>query len=89
MIKQNLPNGIYLDWNIFQDIKLSRKNGLQLKQCINTLKYKRLVFPYSYSHIRDLSRSNEKYYEEMEEVNKKFIAVDKIKEILEIEEKSN
>ena len=29
----------------------------------------------------------EKYYEEMEEVNKKFIAVDKIKEILEIEEK--
>lgn len=64
MIKQNLPNGIYLDWNIFQDIKLSRKNGLQLKQCINTLKYKRLVFPYSYSHIRDLSRSNEKYYEE-------------------------
>ena len=29
----------------------------------------------------------EKYYEEMEEVNKKFIAVDKIKEILGIEEK--
>lgn len=55
---------IYLDWNIFQDIKQNR-NADELKSILNDAKRKNYVCPYSYAHIRDLSRcSNEDYLQE-------------------------
>lgn len=52
---------IYLDWNIFQDIKQNR-NAEDLKNILSKAKQRNYIFPYSYSHIRDLSRSTNKEY---------------------------
>lgn len=60
---ENTDRIIYLDWNIFQDIKQNR-NADDLKGVLNGAKRKNYVCPYSYAHIRDLSRcSNEDYLE--------------------------
>ncbi|MGP1459872.1 MAG: hypothetical protein ACTTKL_11305, partial [Treponema sp.] len=52
---------IYLDWNIFQDLKQNR-NGKELEYLIKDAKQRNYIIPYSYSHIRDLSRCTSKSY---------------------------
>ena len=55
---------IYLDWNIFQDLKQDRHCEGLLENLLGAKK-KGYIIPYSSAHLRDLSNcKNEKYIEE-------------------------
>lgn len=55
---------IYIDWNIFQDIKHNRQ-VIGLKECLDQAKKRGYIIPYSSAHLEDISRSdNSKYIAE-------------------------
>jgi hypothetical protein len=60
----NTKKVIYIDWNIFQDIK-QKRSCEGLAEILTDAKKKGYIIPYSYSHIRDLSRcKNDDYIKE-------------------------
>lgn len=58
---EQIPKSIYLDWNIFQDVIQTRREG-ELLESLASAKRKGFITPYSYAHMSDLARCRNEDY---------------------------